>query len=61
MCSVNDQLFLQRPIDWEWGPIFVAVFLFLAFAESYKAVKRRYFPHKSVKSDDVELSPMGHQ
>ena len=53
-CSINDQLFLQSPIDWEWGLIFVSALIFLGFAESYKAAKRRFLPSRKAQVCDLE-------
>ena len=55
MCSINDQLFLQSPIDWEWGLIFISALIFLGFAESYKAAKRRFLPSRKAQVGDVEV------
>ncbi|KAI8987285.1 potassium/sodium efflux P-type ATPase [Mycotypha africana] len=40
---LNTEVFRHRPISWEWGMTVASVLLYIAIAESYKWVKRRFF------------------
>jgi magnesium-transporting ATPase (P-type) len=52
---INDQVFKQLPISWEWGPIIGFLVLFLTIAELYKLFKRRYYPTKKVDLQEILL------
>jgi potassium/sodium efflux P-type ATPase len=41
--GLNTEVFKHLPITWEWGMTFASVFLYIAIAEAYKWVKRRWF------------------
>ncbi|KAG2190996.1 hypothetical protein INT46_011278 [Mucor plumbeus] len=40
---LNTDVFRHKPITWEWGMTAASVLLYIAVAESYKWVKRRFF------------------
>jgi Na+-exporting ATPase len=40
---LNTEVFRHSPISWEWGMTAASVLLYIAIAESYKWVKRRFF------------------
>lgn len=40
---LNTEVFRHSPISWEWGMTVASVLLYIAIAESYKWIKRRFF------------------
>lgn len=36
----NDRVLYQAPIDWEWGLVFGMTFVFVAFCEVWKLVRK---------------------
>ena len=39
---VNKTVFKHKGIGWEWGVVFGALILYIAFVETWKAIKRRF-------------------
>jgi len=39
---VNKTVFKHKSISWEWGVVFGALVCYIAFVESWKAIKRRF-------------------
>lgn len=39
---INEEVFLLASLGWEWGMIFASIFVYMAFAEGYKFVRRYY-------------------
>jgi P-type Na+/K+ transporter len=37
---LNTSVFKHSPIDWEWGMVIASCFIYIAFAELWKAGKR---------------------
>jgi hypothetical protein len=40
---INTEVFKHLPITWEWGMVAASVVVYIALAELYKLVKRKFF------------------